>query len=156
MKLTTTSRALLLVLALSLCAPLALRSFSVHAQSNRDARIAYVLKNLGVNSDTQKKLRPLLEGYLAEKKASGEAYSALKSKLKSNISSGTLSNEQAKKLLDAKWASESRETAVKKKYTEKFMTVLSAKKTYLCFDLLNDKKSKVQGKKKDKESDDDD
>ncbi|MCD8302752.1 MAG: hypothetical protein LUC44_07015 [Prevotellaceae bacterium] len=143
-------RKIIIILALALC-PFATVCL---AQSNRDARVNYVLKNLGINSDTQKKLRPLLEAYLKEKKAASDDYNALKSKLKSNISSQTLTNDQATKLLSLKWAAESKETAVKKKYTTEFCTVLSAKKTYKCFDLLNDKKSKVQGKQKDADDED--
>ena len=53
----------------------------------------------------------------------------------------------AQTLLNLKWQAAEKELAVKKDYEKKFMTVLSAKKTYLCFDLLNDKKSKVRGEK---------
>ncbi len=127
-----------------------------HAQTSRDARVAYVLKNLGINADTQKKLKPLLQGYLADKKAAGADYSAQKDKLKSSIKNGTLTNDQATKLLSLKWDAEAKETAVKRKYTERFQTVLSAKKTYRCFTLLNDSKDKVQGKSKGKAKDDDD
>jgi hypothetical protein len=47
-----------------------------------------------------------------------------------------------------------KELTVKKAYETKFKTVLSAKKTFLCFDLLNDKKSKVWGREKDEDMDD--
>ncbi|MCD7722037.1 MAG: hypothetical protein LUI09_07390 [Prevotellaceae bacterium] len=145
-------RRLIIILSLLLC-PLC---SACYAQSNRDARVAYVLKNLGINSATQKKLQPLLTSYLSEKKAASDEYNALKAKLKANIKSETLTNDQASRLLSLRWAAEAKETAVKKKYTEKFETVLSAKKTYKCFSLLNDKKSKVQGKSKSKDDDDDD
>ncbi len=152
-------RKTLIILTLALMLPA--HSWVCMGQSSRDARVAYVLKNLGVNAATQKKLKPLLVAYLEERKATGKDYDALKAKLHTSIKSETLTNEQASRLLALKWASESKETAVKKKYTEKFETVLSAKKTYKCFDLLNDKKSKVQGGKKGKGnggggSDDDD
>ncbi len=127
-----------------------------HAQTSRDARMAYVLKNLGINADTQKKLKPLLQSYLADKKAASAEYSSQKDKLKSSIKNGTLTNDQASKLLTLKWDAEAKETAVKRKYTERFQTVLSAKKTYRCFTLLNDSKDKVQGKKKASAKDDDD
>ena len=48
-------------------------------------------------------------------------------------------------MLTLKWEAAEKELVVKKEYEQKFKTVLSPKKTYLCFDLLNDKKSKVQG-----------
>ncbi len=127
-----------------------------HAQTNRDARVAYVLKNLGINADTQKKLKPLLQAYLADKKTAGAEYAAQKDKMKSAIKNGTLTNDQATKLLTLKWNAEAKETAVKRKYTEQFQTVLSAKKTYKCFTLLNDSKDKVMGKTKGKTNDDDD
>ncbi len=145
-------RKTIIVFSLALCA----FSTVCVGQTNRDARVDYVLKNLGVNRDTQKKLQPLLYEYLAERKEAGAEYASLKSKLKANISSETITNDQATTLLTKKWAAEVKETAVKRKYTEMFQTVLSAKKTYKCFDLLNDSKSKVQGKQKGKQEDDDD
>ncbi len=117
-------------------------------QTNREARVAYVLKNLGVNKDTQQKLKPLLFSYLEEKKKANSQYDGLKDKLRAKIDAETITNQEAEQLLTAKWDAESREFAVKKKYTPKFKTVLSAKKTYKCFDLLNDKKSKVRGTSK--------
>ncbi len=143
-------RRIVIILAVAVLAP------SCLGQTNRDARVSYVLQNLGVNRETQKKLRPLLQDYLSEKKEASSEYTALKGKLKAGISAETLTNEQATSLLTKKWAAEAKETAVKRKYTEKFQTVLSAKKTYKCFDLLNDSKSKVQGKQKTKGADDDD
>lgn len=125
------------------------------AQTNREARVTYVLQNLGVNRDTQKKLRPLLADYLAEKKKANEPYDALKAKLKTKIELESISNADADKLLAAKWEAATRELVVKKEYDKKFRTVLSPKKTYRCFDLLNDKKSKVLGKKKGGNDEDD-
>ncbi len=122
---------------------------------NRDARVQYVNKNIGISRDKQKELTPLLYAYLKEKKEAGAEYDALKDKLKKSIDMGSITNDQADKLLSLKWAAEKKETAVKIKYTEKFKTVLSSKQTYKCFDLLNDKKSKIQGKKSKDDSDDD-
>ena len=118
-------------------------------QSNREARIVYVLQNLGIKRDVQKKLRPLLAGYLAEKKQANAEYEAMKTKLKTKIDLETINNTEAEKLLEAKWEAAAKELAVKKDYDKKFRTVISVKKTYRCFDLLNDKKSKVRGSKKD-------
>ncbi len=145
-------RKIIIALLLMLCPFASL----CQAQANRDARVAYVLKNLGINADTQKKLKPLLQAYLADKKTAGAEYSAQKDKMKSAIKNGTLTNDQATKLLTLKWNAEAKETAVKRKYTEQFQTVLSAKKTYKCFTLLNDSKDKVMGKTKGKANDDDD
>ncbi len=114
---------------------------------NRDARVEYVLNNLGVKRDVQKQLRPLLWAYLDEKKKANEAYNTMKTKLKAQIDAETITEAQAEKLLDEKFRAETAETAVKRKYAKEFRTVISAKKTYVAFDLLNDKKSKVQGKK---------
>ncbi len=145
-------RKLFITLTLALCA----FSTACLGQTNRDARVDYVLKNLGVKREVQMKLKPLLYAYLEEKKKANEDYDALKTKLKANIKSETITNEQASSLLTKKWTAETKETAVKKKYTEKFETIISAKKTYKCFNLLNDSKSKVQGKAKQKDYDEED
>ena len=126
------------------------------AGKNADARAAYVLKNLGVSRDIQGKLKPMLQNYLADKKAANKEYDSMKKKLENSINAGTISEKQAEDLLTKKWASAERELTVKRQYEKKFRTVLSAKKTYLCFDLLNDKKSKIygtKGSKKDEEED---
>ena len=117
------------------------------AGKNADMRVAYVLKNLGIKRDLQVKLKPILDSYMADKKAANKTYDNMKDKLKPSIEAGTITDKQAQALLDAKWVAAEKELAVKKEYEKKFKTVLSAKKTYLCFDLLNDKKSKVRGEK---------
>ncbi len=117
------------------------------AGKNADMRVAYVLKNLGIKRDLQVKLKPILDSYMADKKAANKVYDNMKDKLKPSIEAGTITEKQAQALLDAKWVAAEKELAVKKEYEKKFKTVLSAKKTYLCFDLLNDKKSKVRGEK---------
>lgn len=119
------------------------------AGKNADMRVAYVLKNLGIKRDLQVKLKPILDSYMADKKAANKVYDNLKDKLKPSIEAGTITDKQAQALLDAKWVAAEKELAVKKEYEKKFKTVLSAKKTYLCFDLLNDKKSKVRGEEED-------
>jgi len=112
-------------------------------------RAAYVLKNLGVNKEVRAKLQPLLLNYLKDKNVAGSEYDKLKERLKSRIKMGNLTEQQAQQLLDAKWKAAERELAVKKAYEKKFKTVLSVKKTYACFSLLNDKKSKILGKNDD-------
>ncbi|MBP5515124.1 MAG: hypothetical protein J6Y04_10205 [Bacteroidaceae bacterium] len=130
----------LLALALLFGAPTMMQ-----AGKNADLRVAYVLKKIGVNKEIQAKLRPLLQSYLADKKVANKEYDDLKEKLQANISNGSLTEKQAQTLLTLKWSSDEKELAVKKTYEKKFRTVLSAKKTYLCFTLLNDKKSKIKG-----------
>lgn len=117
----------------------------MQAGKNADLRVSYVLKNMGLNKETQAKLRPLLQSYLADKKVANKEYDDMKEKLQASISNGTLTEKQAQTLLNLKWVSDEKELAVKKAYEKKFRTVLSAKKTYLCFTLLNDKKSKIKG-----------
>ena len=117
----------------------------VQAGKNADMRVKYVLQNLGIKRDLQEKLKPLLVSYLADKKTANKQYDNLKDKLKPSIEAGTITDKQAQQLLTLKWEAAEKELVVKKEYEQKFKTVLSPKKTYLCFDLLNDKKSKVQG-----------
>ncbi len=119
------------------------------AGKKTDMRVAYVLKNMGIGREAQGKLKPLLVSYLADKKVANKQYDDMKDKLKSSINNGTLTDKQAQSLLNAKWMAAEKELTVKRNYEKKFRTVLSAKKTYLCFDLLNDKKSKVMGTDKD-------
>ncbi|MBQ9560057.1 MAG: hypothetical protein IJV08_08755 [Bacteroidaceae bacterium] len=118
------------------------------AQAGRksDMKVNYVLKNIGVKSDVREKLKPLLVSYLADKKVANKEYDDLKDKLKPSIDAGTITEKQAQQLLNLKWKADEKELAVKRQYEEKFKTVLSAKKTYQCFSLLNDSKSKMAGK----------
>jgi len=134
----------LLILTLAVC-PFFADSF---AQTNREARINYVLQNLGIKRDVQKKLRPLVAAYLEEKKKANYEYDSLKDKLRAKIDLETISNSQADQLLAAKWDSEAKELVLKRKYDKEFRTVLPSKKIYKCFDLLNDKKSKIRGQRK--------
>ena len=126
----------------------------IMAGKKADMRVAYVLKNMGISRDLQGKLKPLLVSYLADKKAAEKQYEDMKDKLKGSIDNGTLTEKQAQALLNAKWTAAEKELAVKRQYETKFKTVLSAKKTYLCFDLLNDKKSKVMGTDKNNKDED--
>lgn len=116
-------------------------------------KINYVLKNIGVNREVQAKLKPLLASYLADKRNANKEYDSMKAKLEPSINSGTITEKQAQRLLDLKWQAAEKELAVKRQYETKFKTVLNTKKTFLCFDLINDKKSKMLGedKKDDKE-----
>lgn len=134
----------------ALCLTLAMGNVgTAWAGKNADMRVAYVLKNMGISRDVQNKLRPLLVSYLADKKVANKPYDSLKDKLKPSIEAGTITEKQAQELLTRKWEAAEKELVVKRQYETKFKTVLSAKKTYLCFDLLNDKKSKVRGEEED-------
>lgn len=134
------------ILLIALFATLGL-SLNAFAQSKRAARVQYVLKNIGIDAAQQKKLKPLLEKYLEEKKAQTAPYEDLKDDLKPKIEAGMLSDKQADKLLKLKWEADQKELNLKKQYEVRFRTVLSASKTFQCFDLLNDKKSKYLGTK---------
>ena len=118
------------------------------AGKKADLKVNYVLKNIGVKLDVQAKLKPLLVSYLADKKMANKEYDTMKDKLKPSINNGTITDKQADKLLVLKWQADEKELAVKRQYEAKFKTVLPSKKVYLCFDLLNDSKSKMLGESK--------
>ncbi|MBO4612494.1 MAG: hypothetical protein J5671_04910 [Bacteroidaceae bacterium] len=124
------------------------------AGKKSDMKVNYVLQNLGVKRDVQAKLKPLLVSYLADKKVANKEYDTLKDKLKPSIDNGTLTDKQADRLLQLKWQAAEKELAVKRQYETKLKTVLPSKKVYLCFDLLNDKKSKMMGGGKGKDDED--
>lgn len=125
------------------------------AGQKSDMRVPYVLQNIGVKRDVQAKLKPLLVSYLADKKTANKQYDDMKKKLKTSIDNGTLTEKQAQTLLNLKWQADEKELVVKKDYEKKFKTVLPTKKVFLCFDLLNDSKSKMLGKNKENDDQDD-
>lgn len=125
----------------------------VLAGQKQDMRVAYVLRNLGVKRDVQAKLKPLLEAYLRDKKDANKEYDNLKAKYKVAIKNGTLTDSQAESLIGLKWTAANKELGVKKAYTNKFRAVLPYKKVWYCFDLLNDKNSKVLGRQTDDDED---
>lgn len=118
-------------------------------------RIAYTIKNLKLNNEQKTALTPMLASYLAEVKAAKETYSNLKDKLKNAIDKGTLTDSQAQQLMKAKYEFEAKEVTIKQKYMTKFASAIPYKKVYVCFDLINDKMSKIEGKKQAKDDDDD-
>ncbi len=118
-------------------------------------RIAYTLKNLKLNAQQQKSLQPILTAYCADIKAAKKKYEEMKKKYENDIDKGVLTDKAAEALLDAKFEAESKELEVKKSYSKKFASVVSPKKVYLTFSLINDKMSKVEGKKKTHEDDED-
>lgn len=140
----------IMVLVLSLCCA----TSTTAAPTKQQKRVAYTLKNLKVDAATSKVLQPLLMAYLTELKAAQKPYEDLKDKYKTDIEKGILTDKVATTLLTAKWAAAKAELSVKQKYQAKFMEHISAKKTWYCFDLLNDKMSKIEGNKGSKGSDD--
>jgi len=142
----------LLALALVVCGT----TYSMAAPTKQQKRVAYTLKNLKLDAATKKSLQPMLISYLQELKAAQKPYDDLKEKYKNDIDKGTMTDKVATALLQAKWTAARNENAVKEKYDKQFRTVLSVKKVWYCFDLLNDKMSKIEGGKTSKSADDDD
>lgn len=132
-----------IVLAISFC--LLGTTAMTAAPTKQQKRVAYTIKNLKLDAATSKSLQPILMAYLQELKAAQKPYDDLKEKYKNDIEKGTLTDKVATALLSAKWAAAKAETAVKEKYDKQIRTVLSVKKTWYCFSLLNDKMSKIEG-----------
>jgi len=141
-----------LIIAVICC--LSICSNASFAGVKQDKRVAYVLNQLKLDNESSRKLKPMLQAYLKDKKDASDAYEALKDKYKSEIKKGTLTDKHASSLLKEKWIAEQKELDVKKRYSAKFRTVLSPKKTYLCFSYLNDKWSKIEGGKTNDEEED--
>lgn len=133
---------LLLVAAFALSAA----TTSVSAKTKLEKRYEYTLKNLKLDKQTEAQFAPLLKAFLTEKKAANDPYDDLKDKYKAAEKAGTITDAQAKQLLDAKFTAESKELAIKKKYYAEFAKVLKMKKVWYAFDLANDKMSKIEGK----------
>lgn len=132
---------LLLVAAFALTAV----TNSASAKSKLEKRYEYTLKNLKLDKQTEAKFAPLLKAYLTERKAANDVYDDVKEKYKAAEKAGTLTDAQAKQLMDAKLASEAKELEAKKKYYPEFAKVLKMKKVWYAFDLANDKMSKIEG-----------
>lgn len=118
------------------------------AQTKTEKRYAYTLQHLKLNKQTEAKFGPVLKAYLDERKAAGDIYDDVKKKYKAAEKAGTLTDAQAKQLLEAKLESETKELAAKKKYYPEFLKVLKPKKVWYAFDLANEKMSKIEGKEK--------
>lgn len=147
----------ILTLVLSLCIPTAL---SAAGPSKAQKRVAYTLKNLGVDQAKQKQMQPMLLSYLADLKAAKKKHDDLKKKYEIDLKKGTVTDNAATVILKAKFECDAAELQVKKSYLSKFSTILPPKKVLRCFQLLNDKMSKVEqnltGKAGSKASNDDD
>lgn len=112
---------------------------SVLAGSKRDARVAYVLKNLKLKADVQEKFKPLLAAYLKELSDLKEPYKKLKDSLEDAINANKLTAAQCDKLFEAKQKQEEKEPALNRKYYAKFKTVLTAQQAYKAMKLSDDK-----------------
>ena len=112
---------------------------SAFAGKKRDARVAYVLKNLRLKSDGQEKFKPLLEAYLKELSDLKDPYKKLKDDLQDAIDANKLTAAQCDQLFEAKQKQEDKEPALNRKYYAKFKTVLTAQQAYKAMKLSDDK-----------------
>lgn len=110
-----------------------------HAGKKRDARVAYVLKNLRLKADVQEKFRPLLDAYLKELGDVKDPYQALKEELQDAIDANKLTPAQCDQLFEAKQKQEEQEPAINRKYYAKFKTVLTTQQAYKAIKLSDDK-----------------
>ena len=131
---------LLLVAAFTMTA-----ATTVSAKSKLEKRYEYTLKKLKLDKQTEAKFAPLLKAYLTERKAANDIYDDVKDKYKAAEKAGTITDNQAKQLMDAKLEAETKELAAKKKYYTEFAKVLKMKKVWYAFDLANEKMSKIEG-----------
>lgn len=131
-------------------------SSAYSAPTKQQKKVAYTLKNLKLDAAKTKALQPVLMEYLNEMKTAQKPYDDLKEKYKTSIKNGTLTDKAATALLAAKWTAAKNEVAVKEKFEKKFAALIPAKKVWYCFDLLNDKMSKIEGKADSKAGDDED
>lgn len=112
---------------------------AAHAGKKRDARVAYVLKNLRLKSDVEARFKPLLDAYLKELGDVKDAYKNLKDELQDAIDANKLTAAQCDQLFEAKQKQEEKEPAINRKYYAKFKTVLSAQQAYKAMKLSDDK-----------------
>ena len=120
---------------------------SADSPTKTEKRIAYTIKNLRLNEAQRKSVTPILHSYLSEIKQAKKPYSDLKDKYKTAIEKGTLTDSQAEQLLKAKFAYNIKEAGIRQKYMPKLATAIPYKKVYYCFDYINDKMSKIEGRK---------
>ena len=112
---------------------------SAFAGKKRDARVAYVLKNLRLKSDVQEKFRPILDAYLKELGDLKDPYKNLKAELQDAIDGTKLTPAQCDQLFEAKQKQEEQEPALNRKYYAKFKTVLTTQQAYKAMKLSDDK-----------------
>ena len=112
---------------------------SAFAGKKRDARVAYVLKNLRLKADVQEKFRPILDAYLKELGDLKDPYKNLKDELQDAIDGNKLTPAQCDQLFEAKQKQEEKEPALNRKYYAKFKTVLTTQQAYKAMKLSDDK-----------------
>lgn len=109
------------------------------AGAKRDARVAYVLKNLRLKSDVEAKFKPMLEAFLKELSDVKDPYEDLKDELQDAIDANKLTASQCDQLFELKQKQEEKEPAVLRKWYAKFKTVLTTQQAYKAMKLSNDK-----------------
>ena len=112
---------------------------STLAGNKRDARVAYVMKNLKLKGDVQEKFKPMLDAYLKELSDLKEPYKKLKNELEDAINANKLTAAQCDRLFEAKQKQEEQEPALNRKWYAKFKTVLSTQQAYKAIKLSDDK-----------------
>ena len=128
----------MLIAAMFLCLAVTLPT-SAQAGKKRDARVAYVLKNLRLKPDVQAKFKPVLEAYLKELSDLKDPYKKLKDELQDAIDANKLTAAQCDQLFETKQKQEDKEPALNRKYYAKFKTVITAQQAYKAMKLSDDK-----------------
>ena len=104
-------------------------------------RCTYVMKQMKMTQAGRVKFAPVFMAYLKELKVAKSDYTGLKNQLKKSIKANSLTETQAKELLEAHWASDEKEVEVKRRYTDKFIRMVGTKATFNIFRFANDKES---------------
>ncbi len=128
----------MLLAAIAFCLAATIPSTAL-AGAKRDARVAYVLKNLRLKADVQEKFKPLLEAYLKELSDLKDPYKDLKNELQDAIDGNKLTAAQCDQLFEMKQKQEDKEPALNRKWYAKFKTVLTAQQAYKAMKLSDDK-----------------
>lgn len=128
----------MLLAAMFLCLAVIMPT-SAQAGKKRDARVAYVLKNLRLKADVQAKFKPVLEAYLKELSDLKDPYKKLKDELEDAINTNKLTAAQCDQLFEAKQKQEEKEPALNRKWYAKFKTVITAQQAYKAMKLSDDK-----------------
>ena len=128
----------MLLAAIAFCLAATIPSTAL-AGAKRDARVAYVLKNLRLKADVQEKFKPLLEAYLKELSDLKDPYKDLKNELQDAIDGNKLTPAQCDKLFEAKQKQEEKEPALQRKWYAKFKTVITTQQAYKAMKLSDAK-----------------
>lgn len=109
---------------------------------NNSKKIAYVTKTMKLDKATSEKLTVVLNAYYDEEDKIKAPRKALKNKLENLEATGKLSASQCDELFTNKLTQEKEILDLRKKYYEKFKTVLSTQQAYQAIKLCNDKLNK--------------